>query len=136
LYQKNWYYFQKFIFFCMFFLETLIFYKGTIFCTILSCFQRYLLFFLHFIYLHFLFFLSICVCLWMMEEVSIFSTWDMVMKNTKVTSILCLCSSIVAWLLGFNLRKEAKFRRIMIPRKWMKAYEGLKSWSSVPTFWP
>ncbi len=59
------------------------------------------------------------------------------MENTRITRILCLCSSTVVYILGFNLfssmviyflgfrfKKEAKIRKII-----MKPYEGLKSWS-------
>jgi hypothetical protein len=67
----------------------------------------------HFISLHFLLFLlSICDCLWI-EEVSMFSTCDMVIKFKK---ILCLCSFTVVWFVEFSLRKGTKIRR-MIPRK-------------------
>ncbi len=46
----------------------------------------------------------------------------------RVIKILCLCPSmVVSWLLEFSLRKEAKMRWKMIPKKKrMKAYERLK----------
>jgi hypothetical protein len=74
-----------------------------------------------------LFLFNFCVCFWMIEWVSIFPTWDMIVTNTRVTRILCLCSSIVVWLLTFSLKKEAKMTRRRIPRK--KVYERLKPWS-------
>jgi hypothetical protein len=84
--------------FCMFYLETPIFYSGTIFWTILSCFQKkkkkkkkipfHLSSFPSFL---------VYLCLFVIDEGSFyFFCLDMTMKNTKVTSILCLCSSTVA----------------------------------------
>jgi hypothetical protein len=56
----------------------------------------------------------------------------MAMKNTKVTRILCLCSSMVVWLLKFNFKEEAKMRKIMIPR--MNEWNHMKGSSFGPWF--
>jgi hypothetical protein len=52
------------------------------------------------------------------------------MGNTKVTRILCLCSLMVVWILGLSLRKEAKMKRRMIPRR--KECKHIKDWSLGP----
>ncbi len=73
------------------------------------------------------------MCLFLNDERgSIFSTWNMAMKNTKVTRILCLCSSMVVWLLKFNFKEEAKMRKIMIPR--MNEWNHMKGSSFGPWF--
>jgi len=69
------------------------------------------------LFFHFFFLLKFCACLWIMKGVSIFSSWGMVVKNTRNTRILCLCSSMVVWLWRFSLREEANMRRKMIKRK-------------------
>ncbi len=65
----------------------------------------------------------------MMEGVSIFSTRNMVMKNTRATRVLHLCSFTVVCLLGFSFRNEAKIKKkndTHEGKKNLKAYERLK----------
>jgi hypothetical protein len=48
----------------------------------------------------------------------------MAMKNTKITKKLCLCSFMVAWILGFSLKTEAHMKKnndIKKERKHMKS---------------
>jgi len=52
------------------------------------------------------------------------------MENTRVIKILCLCSSMVAWFLGFSLKKKKIWEEELYKKEKMKAYEGLK-WSSL-----
>jgi hypothetical protein len=48
----------------------------------------------------------------------------MAIKNTRVTRILCLCSSMLIWLLEFSLRKEMEMRKKMVLRK-KKSIQGI-----------
>jgi hypothetical protein len=50
-------------------------------------------------------------------------------ENIKVTRILCLCSSIMIWLLEFSLRKETKMKKRMIPRMNKNIWSTSKPWS-------
>jgi hypothetical protein len=64
-----------------------------------------------FIFPHFPFLLlSLCACLWLMKGF-LFFLLEMAMKNTKVTRILSLCSSMVVWLFKFNFKEEAKMKK-------------------------
>jgi len=57
----------------------------------------------------------------------------MAMKNTRITR-MCLSSSMAILHLGFNLKKEAKMKRKMIPKK--KDEIILEVEALVLTFWP
>ncbi len=47
--------------------------------------------------------------------------------KTRVRRILCLCSSMVVWLLRFSLRKEAKMRKKNDTKK--KKWMHMRGWS-------
>ncbi len=81
------------------------------------------------IFLSFFIFLSSSWASMFVCEILIFSTWHMAMKNTRITRILCLCLSMVVWLLGVDLKKEAKMKKIYTKKERMKACEELKPWS-------
>jgi hypothetical protein len=51
------------------------------------------------------------------DGTSFFLLGYMTMKNTRIIRILCLCSSMVVWLLWFSLKKETKMKWRMMPRK-------------------
>lgn len=137
MYPKIWYYFQNFIFFCMFYLETPIFLiVELLFGQFYHAFKDIFYFFV--ISSIFIFYSS-CIFVFVCEWWRKFLFFLLGIWSWKTQKLQVSCVYAHLWwpnFLKFNLRKEANIRRIMIPRKWMKAYEGLKSWSSIPTFWP
>jgi len=60
-------------------------------------------------------------------DILIFSTWHMAMKNTRITRILCLCSSMVVWLLGFDLKKDTKMRRRIYQERKNESMWGIET---------
>jgi hypothetical protein len=77
-----------------------------------------------FIFPHFpLLLLSLCACLWLMKGVSIISTWNMAMKNTKVTRI---CLYVHPW--WFDFLSLTSKRRQKWKKKWYQEWTRMNEW--------